>query len=250
MKEAMRADVRTLLVQQQDSDHPPTPTQLASAIPQIVNIAVANSSGGPSDGSDDINPVDGAQAGFFPDLDATAAAIVAQAGGGASVIVVPNSFMLQHSNDTIFVKPMTQKKHYLKMINAEAKRKGGISTHGLAVLMLGGDPVILLKESALSGQDALGRTARVCHELGHKLAAAETGAVFEHEVVVVTRLLGVDDCRTWLRRAGSDGAMRWIYIARTSTASGIDQLIAVLADLLSTDEMAEFMEIRGAKAKK
>lgn len=191
----------------------------------------------------------GSRDSFYPELDQKAKEILAMVGSDVNIIIVPNSFMMQHGNDSLFLKKNIHKNNYRRMVEGEAERDihGVIDPGKMSQLMQLDAPVILLKESALKDKDELGRCARIWHEYGHKIDDAETGDVFAHEVRTVATLLGKKSAQEWLRRAGVDGATRLVYIARTSTSKGIENLTAALTELLTPEELEHFQKIRSEK---
>lgn len=194
----------------------------------------------------------GSRDSFYPDLDKKAKEILARVGTDVNIIIVPNSFMMQHGNDSLFLKKNIHKNNYRNMIEGEAERgiHGVIDPEKMSQLMQLDAPVILLKESALKDKDDLGRCARIWHEYGHKIDDPETGDVFAHEVRTVATLLGKKAAQEWLRRAGNDGVTRLVYIARTSTSKGIENLTAALTEVLPPEELENFQKIRSEKDKK
>ncbi|MGH3915802.1 MAG: hypothetical protein ACRDTC_20685 [Pseudonocardiaceae bacterium] len=189
---------------------------------------------------------------FYRELDQNAKEILAMVGSDVNIIIVPNSFMMQHGNDSLFLKKNLHKNNYRSMIEGEAERgvHGVIDPRKMSQLMQLDAPVILLKESALKDQNHLGKCARVWHEYGHKIDDAETGDVFEHEVRTVAKQLGKEAAQEWLRRAGKDGVTRLVYIARTATSKGIDNLTAALTEILTAEELETFQKIRKEKGGK
>lgn len=247
LKQELTKGVQEVVVSQQQQGITLSEDDRQRAVLLATRLAMPKSD--QFDTEDPWQPVNvGQNDGFFPVLDAMAADVVAKIGGGANVIVVPDAFSMQHENIALFVKAVKlQRTNYARMIRNDASRFGNVDTTRLIQIM--GDmttPVLLIKEKAVKSMD-LFAWGTLIHELGHKLSANETGAVFAHEVGMLIVARGDKDTKTWLYATNKLNVERWRYIARTATDTGIDELIALLKGVLEEADMLEFLKIRAEK---
>src|SRR5690606_17248516 len=118
---------------------------------------------------------------MYPKLAEQAAAAMERIKAKASVLVVPDGFMLQHGNDAITVKSKPQILLYRNMVRAEYERLAGVETGldtGQDVEALVGRVAmgaILVKHKVMTAEPHI-VDAKLWHEYGHVLyGAAENG---------------------------------------------------------------------------
>lgn len=228
------------LVQKQSTG---TISNLQATLPTIVSTVVAahQESGHQDSGHQDSASqekaekaeVKGGQSSFFPPLDERAQVVLARIGGTEDIIVVPNAFNLQGTNQAITIKSEDQVERYRATIVSATRSKPELDGEAIGRRLV--INTILVKEE-LFGLDDLEVCGQIWHEHGHVLhEAKETGNVFAHEITCISE--NFPDRVVWWAKE----KRKLAYLARYASDPGKAELVSTLKRVLPESDFVTFM---------
>jgi hypothetical protein len=172
---------------------------------------------------------------FFPADDETAKGILAEIGGSAEIIVVPDSIGMSGENKAITLKS-DDRDTYAGLITTAAQKFANVDLNALLERVKA--KTILVQQRLMSGGD-LEMCGTIWHEYGHVLhEPKETGNVFNHELTMIAKHRK-GDLATWI---ANFRPLR--YLARYVSEPGIDEMINTLKTILVPDEFEKFAKLR------